>query len=107
MPSEIRRLSGGGYAIVCSRGAPPGRPCASCGRDSGGVVCDYPVKRPIPEGKTEQNTPQEEWLKLTTCSRPTCRACGERIGKLDYCGPHVRMVRKAEEEARGKSTGTV
>jgi hypothetical protein len=83
----------GHYAIICGRPSTQAAICDSCKRKPGTKLCDFPVSRVLPKGKTRANMSAEEFLKFTTCSRALCDGCSEREGDKDYCGPHHRMLK--------------
>ena len=69
MPCHTMKISGGGYAIVCTRGR-KAKPCAFCGKPSD-KLCDWPVGN----GKT--------------CDKPCCVKCSRHVGPdQDFCKDH-------------------
>ena len=76
MPCNIKNLPGGGYAVICSRGA-RSKPCVTCGK-AHQVLCDYPVTR---NGKPG------------TCDRACCRQHAVSVGPdRDYCLAHANLT---------------
>ena len=61
MPCHTMKISGGGYAIVCTRGR-KAKPCAFCGKPSD-KLCDWPVGN----GKT--------------CDAEMCNDCARTLGR--------------------------
>ena len=65
-------LPGGGYAIVCSRGPRPKRPCRWC-KDAHEFLCDHVVQDSGRTGKT--------------CDAPMCRVHAKQIGRDRHACP--------------------
>jgi hypothetical protein len=72
MPCKIIPTGEGSWAMVCTRGRAPRKPCVSCGAPST-RLCDFVLD--IPAGKT--------------CDDALCARCTQRIGKSeDRCPKH-------------------
>lgn len=72
MPCNIKKLPGGGGAIVCSRTKV--NQCYYCGRPAN-LLCDLVVET----GERRGNT----------CDRPICPQCSVPVGpNKDYCKIH-------------------
>jgi hypothetical protein len=87
MPCKIIPTGEGSWAMVCTRGRAPRKPCVACGAPST-RLCDFVVER-APRSQLRLSGVVTHQPLETTCDAALCARCTQRIGRSeDRCPAH-------------------